>query len=179
MPVFCLLCALLTIPLAQANSPGGDFSLTDDNGQTFQLEQLRGHIVLLFFGYTSCPDVCPRELGVMARVLRRFNHQGKPVQGVFVSIDPARDSVEKLHQYVSFFGDNLTGLTGAPQQISKVAAQYGVRYRVSTDKAGKISVEHSSQLFIIDRNGKLQAIVPFGLDAGHVANVIDGLLQSR
>ena len=149
--IVLLFCAVLLLPAAFAHQLGGAFSLTDDRGDAFHLQQTQGKIVLLFFGYTSCPDICPRELGIMAQVLRRFNHQKRAVQGLFVTVDPQRDSAEKLHQYVQFFGENLTGLTGAPHQIKAVADQYGVYYKVTQDAAGKVSVEHSSQLFITHR----------------------------
>jgi protein SCO1/2 len=177
--IIFLLCAFSLLPVALAHQLGGAFSLTDERGDAFHLQQMQGRIVLLFFGYTSCPDICPRELDIMAQVLRRFNHQKHAVQGVFVTVDPQRDSVEKLHQYVSYFNDNLIGLTGAPPQIKAVADQYGVYYKVTRDAAGKVSVEHSSQLFIIDRHGKLQAIVPFGLGVEHISNLISGMLQAE
>ena len=177
--IILLLCAFSALSVALAQPLGGAFSLTDDQGNEFRLQQLQGKIVLLFFGYTSCPDVCPRELGIMAQVLQRFRHQQSAVHGVFVTVDPQRDNIKKLHQYVSFFSDNLTGLTGTPDQINAVAEQYSVYYKVDRDAAGKVSVEHTSQLYIIDQYGKLQAIVPFGLGVGHITNLIGGLLQAQ
>jgi len=133
--------------------------------------------VLLFFGYTSCPDVCPTELSMIARVLARFERQQSPVQGVFVSVDTQRDNRQKLRQYVGYFSRHLIGLSGSQAQIRAVADQYGVQYRISRDDKGRIEVEHSSQLYVIDPHGHLAAIVPYGLGAYHVERLVTELLQ--
>lgn len=161
-----------------ANQKPQDFTLIDHSGDQFKLSQMRGQVVLMFFGYTACPDVCPAELSIMSRVLSVFEQQGKPVKGLFVSVDPERDTIEVLREYVQFFGSGMTGLTGVKGQIDAVTQQFKAAYSVR-EAAGKVKVDHSSNLYIIDPEGKVVALVPFGMTSDHVINVIDRLLAER
>ena len=153
-----------------------DFTLVDHTGQDFRLSQMRGQVVLMFFGYTACPDVCPAELSIMSRVLSEFDRQGKPVKGLFISVDPERDSVEILRDYVQFFGAGLTGLTGSKAQIEAVTEQFRAAFSVH-EINGKVQVDHSSNLYIIDSEGRIVTLVPFGMTSEHVINVVERLLQ--
>lgn len=157
---------------------GGDFSLTDQHGQPFHLQQLRGKVVLLFFGYTSCPDICPTELAGMSKVLRLLKKDTAKVQGLFVSVDPERDRPQVLKEYVHYFDKSLIGLTGSASDIARVAAQYQVTYGKHLDSDGGYSVDHTANLYVIDTNGKLHAIVPYGFPPEHVVAVVQDLLVS-
>jgi protein SCO1 len=176
-----LLMALMLIPLICAEAMaglGGDFTLTDQNGKPFHLQQLRNNVVLLYFGYTSCPDVCPIEIGKMSSVQKYFSERHEDrIWGLFVSIDPERDSQQRLKQYLNYFGDKILGLTGTRQEIDQVVHQYMANYRIQK-QGDDVTVEHSSNLYVINQEGEVVTMVPFGMSAAHVAKLVEGLLDS-
>ncbi|MCP3868403.1 MAG: SCO family protein [Gammaproteobacteria bacterium] len=155
----------------------GNFALTDQDGQRFQLDQLKGKVVLLFFGYTFCPDICPTELTNLSRVLDTLD--GESVQGVFVTVDPDRDTPEVLKDYTDYFNRRLIGLTGSPAQIDRVTQKYRVKFRKLPVPGGSYSMNHPSNLYLIDRTGKLSTIVPYGLPPEHVVDVVRHLLAEN
>lgn len=169
----------LNVSLAFAAAPGGDFALTDQDGARFTLQQLRGKVVVLFFGYTSCPDICPTELSNLAAVLDALEGRASQVRGVFVSLDPARDTPAVLRDYVRYFSPDLIGLTGTPREIARVARQYNVRYARHETANGRYSLDHTASLYVIDRNGRLNAVVPYGLPPEHVLNLVRSLLDNE
>lgn len=162
---------------ATASGIGGDFSLTDHQGQTFSLQQLRGKVVLLFFGYTFCPDICPTELAGLARVLDGLGADADRVEGVFISLDPERDSPRVLKDYLGYFNRRLIGLTGSAEDIRAVATRYRVRYQKHPLPNGGYSLDHAANLYIIDQGGELFSIVPYGLPPAHVLRVVRSLLE--
>ncbi len=188
-----LLCILTGLSVAQAgegqasevqtgsrqpgNRLGGNFSLTDHDNQPFELSQLKGSVVLMFFGYATCPDVCPAELGKMSQILKTFESRGDNVEGLFITVDPARDSPQILKDYTSYFSKQLTGLTGTRQQINKVARQYRVKYQIIQNETDRIIVDHSSTLYVIDKNGDLETMIPFGMSVPHIVNVVEWLIK--
>ena len=175
-----LLMILLCLPTATLSATlGGDFELIDQDGRPFHLQQLRGKVVLLFFGYTFCPDICPGELTNMAWVLGRLQNRSEQIQGLFVTLDPKRDRPEVLKNYTRFFNPNLLGLTGSEDQIHHVADQYQVQYRIHRTGNDSYSVDHSANLYVIDGNGKLTTIVPYGLPADHILAVVNRLLDNE
>lgn len=154
---------------------GGNFTLIDHHGNEFELSQLLGKVVILFFGYTHCPDVCPTELASLARILKQFDPEdADKIQGLFVSVDPSRDTPEVLSQYVPYFHDDLIGLTGSDESVKKVMDAYKAKSMIQKDKRsdGNYFVDHSSNLFIIDETGKLAQIVPFGFPEAHILDII-------
>lgn len=153
---------------------GGDFTLTDHHGKRFDLEQLRGKIVMLFFGYTYCPDICPTELATMARLLKQFEKDDDKISALFITVDPERDTVEKLSNYVPFFSPHLIGLTGSKDEINKVTKAYRVQSKIHSQKENSdyYLVDHSANLYVIDEQGKLIHLIPFGLPAEHIAQVL-------
>jgi len=153
---------------------GGDFTLTDHNGDKFELKSLRGKLVLIFFGYTYCPDICPTELSSIAYVLRSLKEDADNVKALFISIDPERDTAEKLKQYVPYYSPQLIGLTGTLDEVNKVADAYHVQRKVHPhDKSNKsYLVDHSANLFVIGTDGKIMHIVPFGLPVEHIQKVV-------
>ncbi len=179
--VNALLLVLALIGAAPANAKaqpgiGGDFSLIDDDGRPFELNQLRGKLVLLFFGYTFCPDICPTELSNLAAVLDALGPKAERVQGLFVSLDPLRDTPSVLHDYTRYFNETLIGLTGTPDQVERVAQQYRVRYQRHELADGRYSLDHSANLYVIDGEGRLAAVVPYGLPPEHVLELVRDLL---
>lgn len=136
---------------------GGDFTLTSDTGPV-SLSDFKGKVVALYIGYASCPDVCPTALAVLSQAFRNLPpEQRDQVQGIFISVDPERDTPEKLARYARFFSDHLIGVTGSREQIDQVVRQYGAFYRMVDleDSALGYAVDHSSRLYLIDREGDL------------------------
>ena len=163
-----------TIYASETSSVGGDFTLTDHNGKTFELQQLRGKLVLIFFGYTFCPDICPTELSSLAKVLRSLGDDADKVSALFISVDPERDTPDKLKKYVPFFSPDLIGLTGSVSEISAVADAYRVQTKIHSKKKGNnyYLVDHSANLYVLGADGKMLNIIPFGLPPEHILQVI-------
>ncbi len=156
------------------NKVGGDFTLTDHNGDKFELKSLRGKLVLIFFGYTYCPDICPTELSSIAYVLRSLKEDADNVKALFISIDPERDTVEKLKQYVPYYSPQLIGLRGSLDEVNKVADAYHVQRKIHPhDESNKnYLVDHSANLFVLGTDGEIIHIVPFGLPIEHIQKVV-------
>ena len=153
-----------------------DFNLTDHNNENFALRQLRGKLVLVFFGYTACPDVCPSELTSLAAVLRALGPQQDRVQALFISIDPQRDTPSQLKNYVLYFAPGLIGLTGSAAQIDQVADLFNAGYRRIEREDGRYFMDHSASLYVVDEKGRLVVAVPYGLPPEHTLQVVRGLL---
>jgi len=139
-----------------------EFSLVDQSGQPFTLERLRGKWSFVFFGYTHCPDVCPTTLSALARVdeLLRAQPGGHAgVQTVFISVDPQRDTPQKLAQYVPYFNREFIGVTGRQDQIDRLARALGiVHLRTQEDASGGYLVDHTASVLLINPEGKLRAL---------------------
>jgi protein SCO1/2 len=137
-------------------NPQRDFTLHDQDGKTFHLKDHRGEMVLLFFGYTSCPDVCPTTLSKLARVYKLLGPIRQNVLTVFVTIDPARDTPLKLKEYLQYFNINALGLTGTKQEIDRVVDSYKATYeKVETNSSALgYMFDHTDYLYLIDRQGK-------------------------
>ena len=165
--------------ITTAEEIGGEFTLTDHNNNSFQLSQLKGKLVLLFFGYTYCPDICPTELANLAKVFNELKARTSQVQGLFVTLDPQRDTPEVLSDYVGYFSKGLLGLTGSENEIAQVARQYRVKYKRHDKKGGDYSIDHSANLYVIDSNGALAVVVPYGMPPEHLLNLILGLLAEE
>lgn len=152
---------------------GGDFTLRSAQGP-LSLHDLRGKVVLLYFGYTMCPDVCPTSLAATARALDLLD--GKELartRVLFVTVDPERDTLEKLGRYTPFFHPGIVGLTGTPQDIARVAKLYGAAYaRHDIGSAGGYAVDHSAFTYVIAPDGKLAATLPHGMAPPDVVRAI-------
>ena len=164
---------------ASAGSDVIDFSLTDHNGKSFGLQDLRGKVVLVFFGYTLCPDVCPIELQHMATALQRLGQDSTRARGLFITVDPEHDTPEVLAQYVSYFDATLLGLTGTRQQIEAVAKMFRVVYQKNSRSSSEYTMDHTANLFVVDQNGKLSTIVPFGFPAAHIENLLRDMIAAE
>lgn len=141
------------------NPKGGPVELSSTQGD-FSLSQLESdQLAVLFFGYTYCPDVCPMSMAVMRQVMQGLDEQQRHrVVPVMISVDPERDTIERLEEYVGFFGDEFIGATGSQAQLEEVADRYGVVWRrVETpDSAMEYTVDHSSSLYLVDRHGTIR-----------------------
>lgn len=167
-----------TIPLAAAPT-GGDFTLQSANGPV-SLHDFHGKVVLVYFGYTFCPDICPTSLAFASQALSALNHEELAhTQMLFISVDPERDTPEKLKEYGAFFHPNILGLTGTPEVIATTAKLYGASYRKQdTGSAGGYVVDHSSSTYVVDPNGKLTATLPHGTTPSDVVSAIRAAMKS-
>lgn len=144
--------------------PASEFALARDDGTNFQLSAMRGNIVLLFFGYTSCPDVCPTTLAELNQALENLNESDAGrVQVVFITVDPERDTPERTQTYVNHFNSSFIGLSGTQEELSRVWNDYGVyRETVEGTSAAGYLVNHTARVTLIDGDGNLR--VSFGFD---------------
>jgi protein SCO1/2 len=167
------------IPLASAPS-GGDFTLQSASGPV-SLRDFRGKVVLVYFGYTFCPDICPTSLAFASQALNALNKDELArTQGLFISVDPERDTLDKLKEYGAFFHANILGLTGTPEVIAATAQQYGASYRKQdTGSAGGYVVDHSSSTYVVDPEGKLVATLQHGTSPADVVKAIRAAMQGR
>ncbi len=147
--------------LAIPQAKGGDFTLNSSKGAV-SLADFRGKVSLIYFGYTMCPDICPTNLSMMANAFTQLSGQElKGVQGIFISVDPERDTLERLAEYTHYFHPSILGLTAAPEVIKEVADRYGVAYqKVVQDSATNYVVDHTSETYVIDPNGQLVERLP-------------------
>ena len=141
-----------------------DFELMRDNGSSFQLSEQRGKVILLFFGYTSCPDVCPTTLAELNQALNDLGgDDAEKVQVIFVTVDPQRDTPERAQTYVDHFNTSFIGLSGTEDELSKIWDSYGVyREIVEGSSAAGYLVNHTARVTLIDGDGNLR--VSFGFD---------------
>jgi protein SCO1/2 len=135
---------------------GGSFALVDQNGQPFSSDRLKGKPSLIYFGYTYCPDVCPTSLLLMENAVAQLGPDAaQKVNLVFITVDPERDTPQLLKGYVENFGPTFIGLTGSPQQVADAARAYRVYYqKVPGKDGGPYLMDHSSIVYVLDRNGR-------------------------
>jgi protein SCO1/2 len=138
-----------------------EISLRGSDGATLELGRFRGKIVILQFGFTSCPKVCPTTLASLAEARRKLGEQANDLQVVYVTVDPERDDVERLRKYLAGFDTTFVGGTGTEEQLEAVRKDYGiVAAKVTAD--ADYTFSHSSYTYLIDREGQLRALMPYG-----------------
>jgi protein SCO1/2 len=156
---------------------GGPFSLVGAGGKTVTDADFRGRYMLVFFGFTHCPDICPAELQVIAQALDKLGDKGKKVVPVFITLDPERDTPQAMAEYVKSFGPNFVGLTGSPEAIAAVARAYRVAYaKVDKESAGDYSVDHSALVYLMDPEGKYVTHFSYGTGADELAEKLNKIL---
>jgi protein SCO1 len=174
--------ALSSLLLLPEPRPVAGFDLVDGAGRPFSAERLQGRWSLLFFGFTHCPDVCPSALYDLDLASRRLaeagNETGVAHQVVFVSVDPERDTPERIAQYVAHFNPEFIGASGAHEQLEALTAQLGVAYRIEAHEAGseRYDVVHSASVILIDPRGRLRGAFPPPLDAQGMARDLANLM---
>ena len=158
-----------------------DFTLTDHNGQARRLADFRGKVVVIFFGYTQCPDVCPTTMSELAEVKKMLGPQGERVQGLFVSVDPARDTPEVLKAYMANFDPSFIALYAqSPEHLAALAKDFKVYYKKSEGKTpGSYTMDHSAGSYIYDPEGRLRLYTRYGSGAAAMAADIRLLLQGK
>ena len=158
---------------------GEDFRLTDHNGNVRTLSDFKGKVVVLFFGYTHCPDVCPATMSNLATAMEKLGPDAARVQVLFVTVDPERDTPPVLQQYLSSFNPTFLGLSGNAQATKAVTKEFKiVAQKQPGEAAGHHTVDHSTGTYIFDTNGKLRLYVTSDKDADVFAHDISELLKT-
>ena len=154
---------------------GGPFTLTDHTGLKVADKDFRGHYMLVFFGYTYCPDICPTELQVMSAALDNLGAKANDIQPIFITFDPQRDTPEVLKQYVSNFHPRLVGLTGTPEEIAVAAKAYRVFYNKLENTSGPDTylMDHSTITYLMDKQGKFLKHFSYTTDAAALAQALE------
>lgn len=152
---------------------GGPFELTDHTGSPFGTADLAGDYALIYFGYTFCPDICPTELGQIAEAIDLLEDDGNRVRPVMITIDPERDTVENLSEYVPLFHERLVGLTGTEDQIRNVASDYRVFYRkVENPDYTYYLMDHTSFVYLLAPSGEIASMFRYGTPPADMATAI-------
>ena len=149
-----------------------DFSLVDHTGKAVKDEDFRGKWLLVFFGYTYCPDVCPTTLNEIAEVMERLGEKAVNVQPLFITIDPERDKPEQMAAYVAAFDPRIVGLTGTPEQVKAAAGAFRVYYAKATDAGASDGylMDHSTALYLMNPDGEFEAFFSFNDDVGKIVS---------
>lgn len=168
-------------PIGLADAPrGGDFTLHSPSGP-LALHDLKGKVVLLYFGYTFCPDICPTSLGFTSQALASLDKaEQEKVRMLFVTVDPERDTLDKLKTYTAYFHHNIVGLSGAPEEIATVAKLYGASYaKQNTASAGGYVVDHSAYTYVIAPDGSLFKALDHGTPPAQVVEAIRAAMKMK
>jgi protein SCO1/2 len=151
---------------------GGPFALPDAAGKLRSLAEFRGRLVLLYFGYTRCADVCPTDLAAISAALRLLGPQAAGVQPLFVTLDPSRDTPPVLVEYASAFHPSFIALRGGEDETRRIARSYKVAYERVPDGKGGYYIDHAALTFVLDRSGKYVGFFPPGTHADRIAAMI-------
>ena len=157
---------------------GGDFALVDQHGARFELQSLRGQAAMLFFGYTYCPDICPVTLSKMGRVYQFLGEDQQELTTLFITVDPKRDTQEKLAEYLDYFAIDAIGLRGNKEEIDQVVRQYGAHYSLGEEQASYL-VDHSTYTYLIDQQGKVRFLFRQSDDPELMAAVAEQLFAEE
>jgi len=148
---------------------GADFGtaldLTDHNGKPRTLAEFRGKVVVIFFGFTHCPDVCPTTLAELAQVAKELGNDAEKLQVLFVTVDPERDTPAMLRRYVPSFNPNFLGLYGDAAATARAAKEFKIFFKKQPISGGDYSVDHSAGTYVLDPQGRLRLFAPYGAGA--------------
>jgi protein SCO1/2 len=150
-----------------------NFQLVDDKGTIVSNRSWPGKFLLVYFGYTHCPDLCPTTLSAMAQALNLLGSEGKKVQPLFITIDPERDTPALMKQYTALFSSRITGLTGTSDQIADAADTYGVHFARQPTRSGDYEIAHSASVYLVYPSGALAMTIPSGETAQAIAADIE------
>ena len=153
---------------------GGPFTLVDPSGKTVTDQNFRGRYMLIFFGYTHCPDICPAELQVMAAALDQLGDKASKIVPIFITLDPERDTPEAVGAYVKNFGPNIVGLTGSTEAVAAAAKAYRVSFSKFQDENSgtNYTIDHSALAYLMGTDGEYITHIPYGTS---VAQMLDTL----
>lgn len=159
---------------------GGDFTLTAHTGKPMKASEFNGKVVIMFFGYTHCPDICAPTLVKLDQVVKRLGEDAKNVQVLFITVDPEHDTVQQLAGFIPPFNPSFIGLTGTDKEIAAVAGEYKVAYgKNPQSKPGQILVDHSTGILVKDRRGKLRLLVKNDVAIDDLEHDIRVLLREK
>jgi len=166
--------------VSQSPPRAADFTLTAHTGKPTRLRDFQGKLVLLYFGYTFCPGICPTTLAEIAQALHTLGpHEAEKVQVLMISVDPERDTPDRLAAYLTAFNPAFLGLTGTPDEIATTAASYGIYYKkYEGTTANSYLVDHTSMVIAVDAQGIVQLLFPFGTPAQAMADDLAALLHT-
>ncbi|MCB8985881.1 MAG: SCO family protein [Ardenticatenaceae bacterium] len=161
----------------QSPPPLSNFTLTATNGERMSLLDFRGKLVVLYFGYTFCPDVCPATMVELKHMMEKLGRDGKDVQVIMVSVDPERDTPDKLGEYVTQFDPSFIGMTGTDDELLGVTTQLGIFYQKheGTPATGYL-IDHTATVSVLDEDGRLRLVFPFGTTGEDMAEDLRHLL---
>jgi len=160
--------------------PAPAISLTRGDGISFELAALKGRIVLVFFGYTSCPDVCPTTLSDMKRIKGDLGDRAEEVNFVFITVDPQRDTPQRVQAYASGFSEEFIGLSGSEAELEPVWQAYGVFRKIQeSQSAAGYLVDHSARVYLVDKANRLRVTYAYGTPVEDMANDIRYLLKEN
>ena len=152
----------------------GNFSLTDQYGANRTLEDFKGNVVAIFFGFANCPDICPTTLIELKEIDKRINN--KNLQVLFVTLDPDRDTQEGLKDYLASFNEAFIGLTGNIEDIEKMARQYKI-FRLKVEEGNSYTIDHSSAIYLVDKEGEVRLRYPYGFKIEGIVDDIKKLIE--
>ncbi|MDB5958735.1 MAG: hypothetical protein JWP59_29 [Massilia sp.] len=189
--IFAAFAIVLTLGLSACSKPASfqntdvtglryaeDFALTDHNGVPRNLASFRGKVVLVFFGYTQCPDVCPTTMAELAGVMKELGPKADQVQVLFITVDPERDTQQLLAEYVPAFDKRFLGLRGDAAATAKVAKEFKVFYaKVPGKQPGSYSMDHTAGSYVFDKEGKVRLFIRHGQGSGPLVNDLRQLLN--
>ena len=160
------------------NMEAADFTLMSSSGQRVSLDDFRGKLVVLYFGYTFCPDVCPATLVEIAGAMDILGEDAEKVQTIMISVDPERDTPEQLAEYVAHFDTSFLGVTGTLEEVAEVATLYGIFYEKHEGTAASgYLIDHTATVMVVDEDGYLKLLLPFGTTAQEIADDLAYLLK--
>ena len=156
-----------------------EFELTSHHGQSVRLADFKGKVVVLFFGFMHCPDVCPTTLSELNVVMERLGANAKHVQVLFVTVDPERDTLENLSSYMGAFNPDFLGLSGTADEIATVTQEFKVIYqKVEGSMSDTYSVDHSAGTYVFDGDGQVRLFVPYGANPDELTSDILQLIEA-
>lgn len=165
--------------LMTGKAVGQPFALTDARGKKTALAHFRGKLVLLYFGFLSCPDICPTDLMVISQAIKSLGAEGERLQPLFITLDPLRDKPEALGAYAGGFHPRFVALTGSEAQIRQVASDYKVFFeKVPVPGTGSYTIDHAAFTFLLDRNGRYIGLFPPGTSAERMAAILREQLRA-
>jgi protein SCO1/2 len=166
--------------ISASNDMGGDFALHDMNGNLVKSDDFRGKYLLVYFGFTFCPDICPTSLLEMSKVIKYLGADASALQPIFITIDPKRDTSEQLKDYFTHFNPSIIPLTGSKEEIDDIAAKFKVYYAVTAASKDdeNYMVDHSSFFYFIGKDGKLIKYYNSKITAAEMANDILGYIKN-
>jgi cytochrome oxidase Cu insertion factor (SCO1/SenC/PrrC family) len=167
-------------PPAMSTGTEGAFALVEPNGHKVTDRDFRGRWMLIYFGYTYCPDVCPTTLQSVSNVLDQLGDQAAQIAPIFITVDPDRDTPKVMGDYVALFDSRLIGLTGSPAQIAGAKSAYGVfSQRTTSSSDGGYLIDHSAYMYFVGPDGKLKALFQAGTTEADMVAVIGAALSGR